>query len=129
MRMREDLQRWDGAHKVLRLPGITVHAAIVMIAWQGLYHLYGSQASLMHLQQLHVPHDSARCQGCRKWPSSLCSSKHGLDIRPGAHLARVSPTLMRRSSATKPMDLPRWERTAENSTTSFSRPCGGRWVA
>lgn len=42
-----------------------------------------------------------------------------------AHLARVRPTLMRRSSATKPMPrLPRCERTVEKKAMSFSRPCG-----
>ena len=41
-----------------------------------------------------------------------------------AHLARVRPTLMRRSSATKPMPrVPRCERTVEKNATSFSRPC------
>lgn len=48
----------------------------------------------------------------RAWPTT--SSEHR---------ARVSPTLMRRSSATKPTLALRNERTAEKRTTSFSRPC------
>jgi hypothetical protein len=61
---------------------------------------------------------------------SSCSSVLAFPTTSMLARALVSPTLMRRSSATKPMPLPcrrfSFARTAENTATSFSRPYGDR---